>query len=63
MFETTFVEKIKAYILFSIIFFSENRAVYDIMWKNMVGARQVTGNNMTYALCMPDNYGKNTDTH
>jgi len=28
------VEKIKTHILCSITFFSENRAVYVIMWKN-----------------------------
>jgi len=31
------VEKTKAHILCS-IFFSENRAVYDMMWKNMIEA-------------------------
>jgi hypothetical protein len=31
------VEKIKTHVLCSInFFFSENRAVYDIMWKNMI---------------------------
>jgi hypothetical protein len=35
MFQTRFVEKIKTHILCSITFF-ENRAVYEIMWKNMV---------------------------
>jgi hypothetical protein len=30
------VEEIKIYILYSIIFFSENRAVYEIMWKNIL---------------------------
>jgi hypothetical protein len=31
-----FVEKIKIKILYSIIFSPENRAVYEIMWKNAV---------------------------
>jgi hypothetical protein len=31
-----FVDKIKIHILFSIIFFSENRAGYEIVCKNMV---------------------------
>jgi len=62
MFETTFVEEIKAYILCSITFFQKS-CLYDKMRKNMEGARQVTGNNMAHALCMPDNYGKNTDRH
>jgi len=29
-------EKIKTYIMCSIMFFQKNRTVYDIMWKNMV---------------------------
>jgi hypothetical protein len=37
MFQTIDVEKIKTHILYSITFFSENHAVYRIMWKNMVG--------------------------
>jgi hypothetical protein len=36
MFQTRVVEKIKTHILFPITFFSENRAVYEIMWKNIV---------------------------
>jgi hypothetical protein len=36
MFHTKFVEKIKTHILCSITFFFENRAVYEIMWKNIV---------------------------
>jgi hypothetical protein len=35
MFQTKFVEKIKTHILFLITFF-ENRAVYEIMWENIV---------------------------
>jgi len=36
MFQTKVVEKIKTHILCPIIL-SENRAVYEIMWKNFVG--------------------------
>jgi len=36
MFQTKVVEKIKTHILCAITFFLENRAVYKIMWKNMV---------------------------
>jgi hypothetical protein len=36
MFQTEFVEKIKTHILGSIDFYSENRDVYQLMWKNMV---------------------------
>jgi hypothetical protein len=30
------VEKIKTHVLGSVIILSSNRAVYEIMWKNMV---------------------------
>jgi len=36
MFQAEFVENIKTHVLFSITFFFENRAVYEIMWKNAV---------------------------
>jgi hypothetical protein len=37
MCETKLVEKIKTHISYSInFFFSENHAVYEIMWKNTV---------------------------
>jgi len=36
MFQTKFVEKIKTHILCSANFFSQNRAVYEITWKNIV---------------------------
>ena len=35
MFQTKFVEKIKTHFVFS-KFFSANRVVYEIMWKNSV---------------------------
>jgi hypothetical protein len=35
MFQTKVTEKIKTRILCSVNFFPENRAVSDIMWKNM----------------------------
>ena len=37
-------------------FFSENRAVYEIMWK-VWRAGQGTDNNMAHAHCVLDNYG------
>jgi hypothetical protein len=43
MFRTKAVEKIKAHIL-RIITFHENRAVYEIMWKNLVQPIQVADN-------------------
>jgi hypothetical protein len=42
MFQTNFVQKIKIHILYSIICFIENRAVYEIMWKKYGTAGQVT---------------------
>jgi hypothetical protein len=36
MFQTKVVEKIKTHILCSLTLFFENRAVYQIMWKNML---------------------------
>ena len=36
MFQSTVAEEIETYILGSTIFFFENRAVYEIMWKNIV---------------------------
>ena len=35
MFQTKVVKDIKTHILGSITFFFENRAVYEIMWKNI----------------------------
>ena len=44
MFQTNGVEEIKTHILCSIFFFFENRAVYEIMWENIVqrGRPQMT---------------------
>jgi len=36
MLQTEIVEKIKTRFLCSITFLKKNRAVYEIMWKNMV---------------------------
>jgi hypothetical protein len=36
MFQKKVVEKIKTHILYSVIIFPENRAVYEIMLKNIV---------------------------
>jgi len=35
MFHTNVEDKIKTHISYSIIFFPENYALYEIMWKNM----------------------------
>jgi hypothetical protein len=44
MFQTKVVEKLTTHILCSVIFFSENPAVYETMWKNVVqeGRLQMT---------------------
>jgi len=44
MFQTKVIEKIKTHVFCSITFFFENRAVYEIMWKNIVerGMPQIT---------------------
>jgi len=36
MFQTKVVQKIQTHILCSITFFSENRAVYEMKWENIV---------------------------
>jgi len=36
MFQTNVVEKIKTLSRFNNFFFSENRAIYELMWQNMV---------------------------
>jgi hypothetical protein len=35
-------------------FFFENRAVYEILWKNFCSAEQVSDDNMAHARCMLD---------
>jgi hypothetical protein len=54
MFQTKYVEKIKIRVLGSITFFPENRAVYEIMWKEYCRAAQATDDNMAQAHCMLD---------
>jgi hypothetical protein len=63
MFQTNVVEIIKTHILRSATFFFQNRAVYDIRWKNVSGsppnisfstAEQATDDNMAHAHYKPD---------
>jgi len=49
------VGKIKTHILCSITFFSENLAVYEIMWKKYGRAGQATDGNMAHAHWMRNN--------
>ena len=61
MFQTGFVEKVRTYILYSIIFFFVNRAFYEIMWKNIVQS----GRPQTTLWCMRFAYWtlKTANTH
>jgi hypothetical protein len=54
MFQTKFVEEIKTHFVFSNLF-SENRVVYEIMWKNFRRAGQATDDSTAHADCMLDN--------
>jgi hypothetical protein len=56
MFQTKVVEKIKTHILCPItFFFSENGAVYEIMWKNMAEPDRTQMTITVQALCVLDN--------
>jgi len=52
MFQTKGVEKIRAYILCSVTFFFENRAVYEIMWKNIVLPDRPQMTNIIWCICI-----------
>jgi len=62
MFQTKGAEEIKTYIVCSTTFYLENRAVYEIMWKNIVqrGRPQMTIWRMRVACWIPKS--KNTLT-
>jgi hypothetical protein len=55
MFQTKVVENLKTHILCSVIFFFENRGVYEIMWKNIVeaGSPEMTMWRMRIACWVP----------
>ena len=61
MFQTKVVQKIKTHILCSVTFCPEIRAVYEIMWENIVerGRAQMTIWSMRVACWIP----RATDTH
>jgi len=54
MFQTILVEKIKTLVLYPITF-SANRAVYEIMWKNVVEPERPQIICCDFAHCMLDN--------
>jgi len=55
MFQTKVIARIKTHKLHSITFFPENRAFYEIMWKNVV--EPDTDINVAHALCLLDKEG------
>jgi hypothetical protein len=58
MLQTKVVEEMKTHFMFSNFFFSfENRAVCEIMWRNIVERGQATDDNMAHAHCMLDTEG------
>jgi hypothetical protein len=61
MFQTVVVEKMKTHILRSIFFFVENRADFEIMWKNIVepGRPQMTIRRMRIACWITKNININ----
>ena len=61
MLQTKLVEKIKTHFVFSNFFFFENRAVYEMMWKNIVepDRPQMTIRPLRVACWIP----KATNTH
>ena len=54
MLRTKVIEKGKIHILCSIKFFSENRAAYEIMWKNIIQPDRPPLTNIAHAQCMLD---------
>jgi len=52
MFQTKVVEKIKTH--FGLIFFFENRAVYEIISKKILQMRQATDEDTVHAHCLLD---------
>jgi hypothetical protein len=62
MTQTEVVGKIKTHILCSVTF-SENLAVYEIMWENILRAGQATDDNITWRMRFACWITKATDTH
>jgi hypothetical protein len=63
MFQTKVVEKVKTHTLCSVKCFSENRAVYEIMWNNYGRTRQATGHSIMRRMRLACRITKATDTH
>jgi hypothetical protein len=56
-------EKIKTHISNSITFFSKSRTVYEIMWENMVRAKQTTNGHVIRRMRFARWIRRATDTH
>jgi len=54
MFQAKIAKKFRTHFRFNSSFFSESRAVCEIMWKN-IGAGQATDDKMARAHCVLDN--------
>ena len=65
MFGTKFVQEIKTGFMFNKPFFSENRAIYEIMWKNSVewGKAQMTIWRMCITCWITKTIHTHTHTH
>ena len=63
MFQTKVVRNMKTHILCSVIFFFGNRAVYEIMWRNMVRAKGATDGNKIRRMRFACWINKVTHTH
>jgi hypothetical protein len=55
------LEKIKTHILFSILFFPKNRAVYDVMWKLLYSRTGNVTRRMRFACWIPKATNTNSE--
>jgi hypothetical protein len=53
--------KIKTHFMFN-NFFPENRAVYEIVWENMVESREATDDTIIRLMCLAHGITKATNT-
>jgi hypothetical protein len=63
MFQINVVEKIRTHILYSAIFFAENRAIYETMLKNEVVPEGATNDVTTWRIRVACWINKATRTH
>jgi len=56
-------ENQNTHFVFSNYFFSENRAVYEVMWKNMATVGQATDDNIVWRMRIAYSITKATNTH